>query len=157
MAEENSTEVKEKSGFDFKIIIIGLLIFLAAMGASYLLMKSLMAPLLPKTEETSKEVTVSGGLVSAGVFTTNVGSAAGNRYLKVEVTLEVSDKKSAEAEETKTYMPIVRDSIFTLLSSKQVEDLEDRQALKEEMKKDLNKKLGKGFIKNVYFTDFIVQ
>lgn len=155
MAEEKSTEVKEKSGLDFKIILIGLLIFLVAMGASYLLMKSLMAPLMPKTEESVKEVTISGGLISVGEFTTNVGDSAGNRYLKVEVSLEVGDKKNAET--MKEYLPIIRDSILTILSSKTVADLDDRQALKAEIKSDLNKKLGKGFIKNVYFTNYIMQ
>lgn len=157
MAEDNSTETKEKSGLDFKIILIGLLIFLIAMGASYLLMKSLMAPLMPKTEEEVKEVTISGGLVSAGEFTTNVNDSAGNRYLKVEVTLEVSNKDSAEAEAAKEYMPIVRDSIITILKSKTVADLDDQAALKEEIKNDVNKKMGKGFIKSVYFTNFIMQ
>lgn len=158
MAEDNGNTEKEKSGFDFKIIIAGLLIFLIAMGASYFLMKSLMAPLLPKTEEKTEETTaVSGGLVSAGVFTTNIGASAGNRYLKVEVSLEVSDEKNAEAETSKEYMPIVRDTIITILSSKSVEDLDDRNAVKEDIKIGLNKKLGKDFIKNVYFTDFILQ
>ncbi len=155
MAEENSTEIKQKSGLDFKIIVIGLLIFLVAMGASYLLMKSLMAPLMPKTEKEVKEVTISGGLVSAGEFTTNVNDTAGNRYLKVEVSLEVSDKKSAES--IKEYMPIIRDSIISILKSKTVADLDDQVALKEEIKTDLNKKMGKGFIKSVYFTNFIMQ
>ncbi len=157
MAEENSTEVKEKSGLDFKIILIGLLIFLVAMGASYFLMKSLMAPLLPKTEEEVKEVTISGGLVSAGEFTTNIRDPAGDRYLKVEVSLEVSDKTMAEAESIKEVMPIIRDSILTILHSKTVADLDDRKALKEEIKTDLNKELGKGFIKSVYITNFIMQ
>ena len=157
MAEENSPEIKQKSGLDFKIILIGLLIFLVAMGASYLLMKSLMAPLMPQTEKDVKEVTISGSLVSAGEFTTNVGDSAGNRYLKVEVSLEVNDKKLAEAETAKGYMPIVRDSIITILKSKTVADLDDQDALKEEIKADLNKKMGKGFVKNVYFTNFIMQ
>lgn len=157
MAEENSTEIKQKSGLDFKIILIGLLIFLVAMGASYLLMKSLMAPLMPQTEEDVKEVTISGSLVSAGEFTTNVSDSAGNRYLKVEVSLELNDKKLAEADTAKGYMPIVRDSIITILKSKTVADLDDQAALKEEIKTDLNKKMGKGFIKNVYFTNFIMQ
>lgn len=157
MADENN-EVKEKSGFDFKIIIAGLLIFLIAMGASYFLMKSLIAPLMPKTEETAQEEKhEGGGLVSAGVFTTNIGGSAGNRYLKVEVSLQVSDEKNAESEAAGEYMPIVRDTVITILSAKTVEDFDDREALKEEIKVGLNKKLGKDFIKNVYFTDFIMQ
>ncbi len=78
--------------------------------------------------------------------------------MKVEVSLEVSDKKEAEAETAKEYMPIIRDSIITILTSKTVADLDDqRLRCKEEIKTDLNKKLGKGFIKSVYFTNFIMQ
>ncbi len=73
------TALKQRKslGLDFKIILIGLLIFLVAMGASYLLMKSLMAPLMPKTEEAArKSVSISGGLVSAGEFTTNINDVS---------------------------------------------------------------------------------
>ncbi len=157
MAEENSSEVKQKSGLDLKIILIGLLIFLVAMGASYFLMKSLMAPLMPKDETKSSEEVLTGGLVSAGEFTTNVNDVAGNRYLKVEVSVEISDKEAEES--VKEFMPIIRDRILTILSKKTVADLDasNRDNLKEEIKADLNSKLGKGYIKSVYFTNFIMQ
>lgn len=155
MAEENTPEVKQKSGFDFKIIIAGLIIFLIAMGASYYLMKSLMAPLLPK-EETAKEV-VTGNLVEVGEFTTNIGDITGSRFVKVEVYVEVTGKKGQET--IQEFMPIIKDSILTILSSKTVADLDvrNRDNLKKEIKDDLNAKLGKNTIKNVYFTNFIMQ
>lgn len=157
MAEENSSEVKQKSGLDLKIILVGLVIFLVAMGASYFLMKSLMAPLMPKDETKSAEEVLSGGLVSAGEFTTNVNDVAGNRYLKVEVSIEIKDKNSEET--INEFMPVIRDTILTILSSKTAADLDaqNRDNIKEEIKAELNKKLGKGYIKQVYFTNFIMQ
>ena len=50
MADEKVAEVKEKIGFDFRIILVGLLLFLVAMGASYLVMRSLIAPLILKAK-----------------------------------------------------------------------------------------------------------
>ncbi len=157
MAEDNSSEIKPKSSLDLKIILIGLAIFLVAMGASYFIMKSLMAPLMPEDDEKSQEVVLTGGLVSAGEFTTNVNDVAGNHYLKVEVSLELNDKKAEES--IKEFKPIIRDSILMILSSKTVADLDiqNRDNLKQEIKTDLNKKLGKGYVKSVYFTNFIMQ
>lgn len=156
MAEENTLEVKEKSGFDFKIIIAGLIIFLIAMGASYFLMKSLMAPLLPKEESEQKEV-LTGNLVEVGEFTTNIGDITGSRFVKVEVFVEVTGKKGQET--MQEFMPIIKDSILNILSSKTVADLDvrNRENLKKEIKNELNSKLGNNTIKNVYFTSFIMQ
>lgn len=156
MAEENTLEVKEKSGFDFKIIIAGLIIFLIAMGASYFLMKSLMTPLLPKEESEQKEV-LTGNLVEVGEFTTNIGDITGSRFVKVEVFVEVTGKKGQET--MQEFMPIIKDSILNILSSKTVADLDvrNRENLKKEIKNELNSKLGNNTIKNVYFTSFIMQ
>ncbi len=158
MAEDTSTtEVKPKLGLDIKIIVVGLLIFLVAMGASYFLMKSLMAPLMPKVETASKTSLETATLVAVPEFTTNISDVAGNRYLKVEVSVELGDKKNAES--VKTFMPIIRDSILTILTSKTVADLDvrNRGNIKQEIQVDLNKKLGKDYIKNIYFTNFIMQ
>ncbi len=50
MADEKDSEVKPRLdiNIDMKLIIIGLLVFVVAVGGSYFLMKSLMAPLMPK-------------------------------------------------------------------------------------------------------------
>ncbi|WP_054694417.1 flagellar basal body-associated FliL family protein [Syntrophomonas palmitatica] len=155
MAEEKANEtVKEKGSFDFKIIIIGLVIFLVAMGASYFIMRSLIAPLVPKEEE--KE-TLTGNLVSVGEFTTNINDEGGTRFLKVEVFVEVSDEKVQE--EITVFMPVIKDTILGILSSQTVSDLDpiNREKLKVKMKKSINAKIGKDLVKGVYFTNFIMQ
>jgi flagellar FliL protein len=149
-------EVKPKSGLDFKIILAGLLIFLVAIGSSYFLMKSLLSPFMPQ-EEKEVETIASGDLVSAGEFTTNINDVAGTRYLKVEVFVQVSDKKVKDSIEE--YMPVIKDSILTILSSQTVADLDvrNRNNLKNQIRKDLNVKIGVNAISNVYFTNFIMQ
>ena len=157
MAEDKTLEEKPKSGFDFKIIVVGLVIFLIAMGATYFMIKSLMTPLLPKDETAQAKEVLTGNLLEVGEFTTNIGDIAGTRFVKVEIFLEVTGKKGKE--NTGEFMPIIKDSILSILSSKTVADLDvrNRDRLKEEIKNDLNAKLGQNTIKSVYFTSFIMQ
>lgn len=157
MADESNNEVKEKSVFDIKIIFIGFLLFVIAMGSSYFLMKSLIAPLMPQEEKENGNHAPKGILVPIGGFTTNIDSVEGARFLRVEVTVEVSSKEAQE--KLSQFMPVVQDSILTILASKTVADLDvrNRGGLKEEIKRDLNAKLGDNVVVNVYFTDFIMQ
>lgn len=156
MAEEKTAEVSKRS--DFKIIIIGLVFFLVAMAGTYLLVSKMMAPLLPEKQSQKQEL-ATGNLVSIGEFTTNINDVASPRFLKFEVFVEVAkdDKKTQEII-TET-MPIIKDSILSIISSKTAADLDvrNRENLKAEIKADLNKKIGADVIRNVYFTSFIMQ
>ena len=159
MADEKASEEKPKRkleiNVDVKLILIGLLIFLVAMGGSYFLMKSLMAPLMPKEEEHAEALT--GNLVEVGEFTTNINDVNGQRFLKVKVAVEVSSEE--EKEKITEFLPVIKDGILGIISAKTVADLDvrNRSNLKAEIKKDLNKKLGGDTIRNIYFTDFIMQ
>lgn len=158
MADEKGTEIKEKPGFDFRIILIGLLLFLVAMGVTYFVMRSLIAPLVPETNKKQQEL-LSGNLVEVGEFTTNINAAGSTRFLKVKVTVEVSaDDKKAQETITK-YMPVIKDSILGILASQSLADLDvrNRNNLKAQIKLDINAKIGGELVKNVYFTDFIMQ
>ena len=158
MVDENTQEAVEKSSIDFKIILIGLVLFIVAMGFSFFLMRSMMAPFLPE-KETEKQMESRGSLVSVGEFTTNINDVAGTRFLKVEVFVEVSEENKKAAAEIETYMPIIKDSVLTILSSKTATDLDanNREKIKLEIKNDLNRKIGSDIIQNVYFTSFIMQ
>jgi flagellar FliL protein len=158
VADEKGTEVKEKAGFDFRIILVGLLLFLVAMGASYLVMRSLIAPLIPESKKEQVQL-LSGNLVEVGDFTTNINSTGGTRFLKVTVTLEVSSEDKKAVEKLTQYMPIIKDSVLGILATQGVTDLDprNRSHLKEAIKKDVNAKIGGELVTNVYFTDFIMQ
>lgn len=153
--EKNTEEVKEKSGFDFKIIVIGLVVFLITIGASYFMLRSLIAPLVPVKESASEGVT--GNLVSVGELTTNIDDEEGTRFLKVEVSIEVEDEGAKE--EVTTFMPIIKDILNSTLASKSVEELKvsNRDNIKQEIKKKINAKLGTELVKGVYFSNFIMQ
>ncbi|MEN6326320.1 MAG: flagellar basal body-associated FliL family protein [Syntrophomonas sp.] len=159
LADEKTSEEKPKRkleiNVDVKLILVGLLIFLVAMGGSYFLMKSLMAPLMPKEEKQAEALT--GNLVEVGEFTTNINDVNGQRFLKVKVAIEVSSED--EKEKITEFLPVIKDSILGIISAKTVADLDvrNRANLKTEIKKDLNKKIGGDTIRNIYFTDFIMQ
>lgn len=158
MAEVSTSEATQKPGLDLKIIIIGLFIFIAAIGASFFIMKGLMAPMMPQSQAEKEEGAVEiGVLVPIGEFMTNINDVGGTRYLKVEVTIETADSESQE--KINTYMPVIRDSIQSILGTKTVADLApgNHDALKQEMKEDINAKIGIDTVNNVYFTSFIMQ
>lgn len=91
-------------------------------------------------------------------FTVNLLSESGRRYLKVEMNMEMEGEElSPELEEKK---PIFRDIIIRQLSSKSLEEistLKGKEKLKEDIVAEINTRLKDGKVKNVYFTDFVVQ
>jgi flagellar FliL protein len=80
------------------------------------------------------------------------------RFMKLSVQLEV--KSRAMEPVIKEKMPILRDAIIILLSSKSIEAItgsEGKLQLKDEMLIRANQALGKEMIKSIYFTEFVVQ
>jgi flagellar FliL protein len=92
------------------------------------------------------------------IFTVNLLSESGRRYLKVEMNLEIEGEElSPELEQKK---PVFRDIIIRILSSKSLEEIstiKGKEKLKEQIVSELNTRLKDGKVKNVYFTDFVVQ
>jgi len=157
LAEEKTAEVTNNKS-DLRIIIIGLVFFLVAMAGTYFLISRMMAPLMPE-KETQKQDMATGNLVSIGEFTTNINDVASTRFLKFEVFVEVSKEDKKSQEKINEAMPIIKDSILSIISSKTAADLDvrNRDNLKAEIKDQLNKKIGADVIQNVYFTSFIMQ
>ena len=97
-----------------------------------------------------------GKLIPLEQFLVNLSGARGQKLVKVNMELEVSnDDVQKEIEKSK---PKIRDIIIILLSSKsyeQVATAEGKDALREEIRDHVNLFLTKGQIKRVYFTEFI--
>lgn len=92
------------------------------------------------------------------IFTVNLLSESGRRYLKVEMNLEVEGEELVLELESKK--PVLRDIIIRILSSKSLEEvstIKGKETLKSEMVNELNQRIKDGKIKNIYFTDFVVQ
>ncbi len=91
-------------------------------------------------------------------FIVNIYDGQELRYLKVKVELEMV-APGIKAEIDGRLAPI-RDSVLILLSAKTLQDIQDVQgknALKEEILGAINKNVSPGKIVKVYFTDFVVQ
>lgn len=91
-------------------------------------------------------------------FTVNLLSDSGRRYLKVQINLELDGEEVASELESKT--AVVRDTVIRLLSAKTLEEIstaKGKENLKEQIVNQLNLRLRDGNIRNVYFTEFVVQ
>ncbi|MDO9305511.1 MAG: flagellar basal body-associated FliL family protein [Sulfuricurvum sp.] len=99
-----------------------------------------------------------GEIYSLDQFVLNVRSKEGKCTLKLSMNFEIENEAlAAELEEKK---PIIRDTIITILSSKDIEIIsknKGNEKLKNEIMRKVNLHLKNGKIKNVYFTDFIVK
>jgi len=90
-------------------------------------------------------------------FIVNIYDGQELRYLKVKVELEMANAVKGDLD---ARLAPIRDTILVLLSSKTLQDLQDLQGknqLKEEILVAINKTITPARIAKVYFTDFVVQ
>ena len=91
-------------------------------------------------------------------FIVNLLDTGGKRYLKVKMELEIPTEHLTE-EITKRNAQL-RDTILLLLTSKKFEDvnrLDGKFQLRNELIFGINQVLQSGKIKSLYFTEFVVQ
>ncbi len=91
-------------------------------------------------------------------FIVNIYDGQELRYLKVKVELDmVTPTVKSELEGR---LAPIRDAILILLSAKSLQDVQDVQGknnLKDEILGAINKNIPPGKVSKVYFTDFVVQ
>ncbi len=98
---------------------------------------------------------VFGPILDVGEFTQNIKDSA---FLKVQISLELADKKYEEP--IKTLLPVVKDKIIGVLSTKSLDDINNsngKENLRQELLKQINEALGAPEVKNVLFTSFVYQ
>lgn len=95
-------------------------------------------------------------------FTTNLDGVGKPRFLKCEVTIQVSSESAHHA--VNAHMPQIRNDLVFLLSSQSDEtvgtvDAQNRLAKKalEAVKKVLMEEEGESFVSDLFFTSFVVQ
>ena len=163
MAQEEYQEGKRKK--KIFILILVLVLLLGAGGAAaykfLVLDKKKEEQKKKKAEkivEDIKNIEDFGVQFDVGTFIVNLQDKDADRYLKITIVLDVQDEK-VKAELDKR-LPQVKDAITTLLFTKTSQDLrtpEGIEQLKEEILKRVNAILPIGGVKNVYFTDFVIQ
>ncbi|AJC90183.1 flagellar basal body-associated protein [Campylobacter subantarcticus LMG 24374] len=91
-------------------------------------------------------------------FTLNLLSDGGSRYVKCTIQLEQNVETLTPELDKK--VAIIRDIIIRTLTSKTFEEVsttKGKERLKDELTAKINEILTDGFIKNIYFTDFVVS
>lgn len=175
MAEEEVAEGQEGQaagggrGGLLKLIII-VVIVLVVLGGTAFALRTFAPGVVPflggEAEEegsAAEEAAAAGGkelgvLHSLRPFIVNLVDPSGKRYLKVTLDLELTGPEVKG--EVETRRPQVRDTILILLSSKSFEDIntpEGKLRLRNEIISRVNLYLTAGKVKNVYFTEFVVQ
>lgn len=160
--EEQPEATPKKKGN--KLVLILAFILLAAafgFGGSYLANKYI----LPKKAEAAKndKTTISKDevLVPISKFVVNLSGNSNNnyQYIRLKVSCLVADKDASE-NLTKS-MPLVRDSVISVLNSKTANDLlnvnEGISNLKTAIKDKINQEYGQTIVKQVYVTDLVIQ
>ncbi len=104
-----------------------------------------------------KEGAAAANIYSLEPFIVNIYDGQELRYLKVKVEMEMAGSTKGDLD---ARLAPMRDTILVLLSSKTLQDLQDLQGknqLKDEILVSVNKIITPARIAKVYFTDFVVQ
>jgi flagellar FliL protein len=91
-------------------------------------------------------------------FTVNLLTDSGRKYLRTTLTLELDSPDLVGELGQKDYA--IRDVVINILTSKTFEEIsttKGKDRLKDELVETLNQSLVDGQIKNVFFTEFVVQ
>lgn len=162
---DGAVDKKPKSNMVLIIVVVLLVVLLIGGGAAAFLLLGSHDEAAPtqttqqdvKTEKkkSSKKSTdhlAIGPMYPMAQFVVNLLSESGNRFLKVSIDLELSDPKlQPEMDHKKS---LIRDIIIRTFSSKTFEEI---STLKDEVLDKINENLSDGQVKNIYFTDFVVQ
>lgn len=113
----------------------------------------------PAAETVNKDPnTMVGEMYKLDPFVVNLSEPRGNRYLKSTIELEMdSEALKAELERRKAQL---RDTILQLLTSKssqELQALEGKFRLRDELLSRINAMLVNGTVTRVYFTEFVIQ
>ena len=153
-------EAPKKGGKKKLILLIVIVLVLVGAGAgAFMFLKGSKGKEGAKKEEGAKtEAKKEGVFKKLDPFIVNLSDEEGGRYAKVEITLALSNKDAEKELEEK--LPVIRDSIITIISMKKYNDLINpagREALKREITMKLNTILTKGQVVDIYYTDFVLQ
>jgi len=167
-AEPQWAGPKERTGAIRLIIIIALALVLILVGGAVAV--KLLAPGLipssgppqpqaaPEAESSKTDPTAPPILQPLKPFIVNLVDPMGKRYLKITMTMEL-DKEGLKRE-VEAKMPQIQDAILILLSSLTFDDVrtvEGKMRLRGQIISRCNTLVTTGKVKNVYFSEFVVQ
>lgn len=159
MADDNTPPLEEpkKKSRTMPLVILALVLLLVG-GGGFFAYTTFMAPpentAVPPTETTS----VVGEMLTLNEFVVNLADPKGKRYLKCKISLEM---ESVEAKERVAKIaPKLRDIVIMLLTSLAFEEVmtpEGKIRIRNELLERFNQAARPDRIRNLYFSDFVVQ
>ena len=158
--EENEVQEEEQERSSRLPVILGVVGALALGGAAGVFLPKFLSGDEAKTSQeefVAEDFTGDRVVHSLDLFTVNLRGTAGSRVLRLEVQVEVKEEELPLVEEAS---PLLRDSIITLASDytyAELEGLEGKTRLRDELLGRLNSLLDGARIERVYFTQFVVQ
>jgi len=153
-ATEQSNPVKPKKLPLIKMAILAVLLALLG-GGGYLGYAKFLKPPPAESQQPELERSVAQEM---GSFLVNLSDPGGKRYLKISIQLELNNQLVSQ--ELSKRNVEVRDAVLMILSSKEYNDIGNatgKMVLKRELLTRLNKMLRDGQVKDIYFTEFLVQ
>ena len=169
MADED-IKLESKKSPVVLIAIIGVVVFLLIIGVIVVMLlmsggndkQVAQAANVPTTQTVPKQRSNDffniGPVYPMDQYVVNLLSESGTRYLKTTMNLELSEETLSSEIDKK--QALIWDIIIRSLSAKTYEDVstaKGKERLKDELVTRINEVLRDGYIKNVFFTDFIVQ
>ncbi|MBM7555349.1 flagellar basal body-associated FliL family protein [Halanaerobacter jeridensis] len=162
MADEEN-ENNNDNGFNLSLIIAVVLSVVLATSLSYFMMMKFgglgNGNAENGTEESKKkkeEVKKIGPTHNLDQFLVNLSGS--NSYVKIKISVEVDNKDVIEEIQNRT--PQIRDTIISILRSKEMKDISNNPSakkLRQEIRNRVNQHLAQGKVTNVFFTEFVVQ
>jgi len=159
IGEEEAGQPKSNTKW---IILVVVLLAVAGGVGGWLLLSSTAdkkAPDRPESTSSSKGPGVEYGSFHAmEPFVVNLSDPGGKRYLKTRIELEF--RGEGFQDELEARMPQLRDAVILVLSSKTIDDVQGvdgKIALRNELILRINQVLKQKKIRNLYFTEFVVQ
>jgi len=169
MADEAETGLEEAiANKPSKLPVILMLVNLLATGAVAYLVVSLPKNLpgavghaeKEKHKEEKNKMHV-GPMITMDPFVVNLNEEGSSRYLKVQVELELKEKKDEDVVHAmEGAQKIIRDELLRYLSGLKVADTqgeEGKTKIREQILARINQQIGEGKVSRVFFNEFVVQ
>jgi flagellar FliL protein len=163
--KEKEEETKEKKGSPLKLVLIVVAVLVLA-GAGFVAWQLFLTPdtddmgaeAIPTADQEAELEDTLTQTYAMDTFVVNLNDPGGKRYLKTNIELEYISETLGE--ELARRLPQLRDLILLLLSSKSLDDIQSvdgKIALRRELIQRINQTLTSGKIRNLYFTQFVIQ
>lgn len=159
-AGEGTEEPKKKSKKIFFIILGAAILFLG--GGGFFAYTQFLVPKAPPAEPVAVDPAnlpeSVGEIVTLDPFVVNLADPKGNRYLKMKISLELDTKEAADRVQKVT--PKLRDIVIMMLTSLSFEEVmtpEGKLRIRDELLERFSRVTRPDKVKNIYFSEFVVQ